>query len=260
LKPANTQQQIELSVTNWAAWAPGLPDKSAWYAWADGEKQTILEPDEPDVKFVAPLMRRRLSSLSRMAFRVATDCLNSEHRPASIVFCSRYGEYRRSFEILKNLAAAEPASAAAFSMSVHNTAASLFAIENKQTRPTNAIAGGDATLETAFLEAGSLLNEHPAASVLVVYHDEPLPELYRNQPTTVMNRLAFAMLLQQPSATRNTIDLGLSWGTDRSASKLPKTPLDPALRVLKLLLRGGAPVILDTGRLMWTWKARNAAD
>lgn len=250
-----SDHQIKLSVCRWAAWAPGLTSRPAWHAWATGAR-TITGPVSPDVQFVAPMMRRRLSRLSRMAFRVAADCLTEVEDPVAYVFCSRYGEYGRSYEILRDLANCEPASAAAFSMSVHNTSVSLFAIEQQDSSPSNAIASGEATLEAAFLEAWSLLSDSAASTVLVVYHDEPLPELYQSQETTVSNSAAFAMLLRLPDADRDAIDLSLAWG--ESAGK-PALPSDPALRVLDLLLKDGDPVVLDTGRLIWTWSTDTAS-
>ncbi len=247
-----SQQQIALAVCRWAAWAPGVTDSPSWHAWADGEK-TITGSVAPDVQFVAPMMRRRLSRLSRMAFRVAVDCLADEEESVAYVFCSRYGEYHRSYGILKDLANGEPASASAFSMSVHNTSASLFAIEKQDSSQSTAVAGGEATLEAAFLEAWCLLSNDAASTVLVVYHDEPLPELYRDQATTVLNSAAFAMLLRLPDAGQDVIKLRFSWDARREETAPPRLASDPALQVLGLLLKGGKPVVLDTGRLVWTW-------
>ena len=245
-------QHIELAVTRWAAWAPGLTDHAAWHSWAEGA-ESVSEPDAPDVKFVAPLMRRRLSRLSRMAFRAAADCLTDECEPTAFVFCSRYGEYHRSFGILENLVKEEPASAAAFSMTVHNTSVSLFAIEKQSTVQSTAIAGGETTLESAFLEAWSLLTSNAGAPVLVVYHDEPLPNLYQGQDTTVATSAAFAMLLQLPNTAPNATHLQLAWNSANPEKDQAKTPMDPALLVLRLLLQSGEPVVLATDRLEWTW-------
>lgn len=247
-----SRQQITLAVCRWTAWAPGVTDSPSWHAWAEGAK-TINGPIAPDVQFVAPMMRRRLSRLSRMVFRVAADCLGEEKDTAAYVFCSRYGEYHRSFGILNDLANGEPASAAAFSNSVHNTSASLFAIEQHDRSQSTAVAGGEATLEAGFVEAWCLLSDDIVSTVLVVYHDEPLPDLYRGQPTTVVNGAAFAMLLRLPDGGRDAIDLRLSWDVQKQIPGAPGPASDPALKVLGLLLKGGDPVVLDTGRLAWTW-------
>lgn len=248
----NSQQQIDLAVCRWSAWAPGLVDQASWHGWAEG-RETISGPVAPDVRFVAPLARRRLSGLSRMVFRAAADCLADEQGPVSYVMCSRWGEFDRSFGILTGLAKGEAVSAAAFSNSVHNTSASLFTIEKQDHSQSTALAGGDATLEAGFIEAWCQLNDGLAPSVLVVYHDDPLPELYRGQPSTVVHSAAFAMLLRLPRPGQDAIDLRLSWAPRGAAPGTPSTVPDPALEVLRLLLNGGDPVVFDRERLAWTW-------
>jgi hypothetical protein len=243
-----------LSVCRWSAWAPGVTDIPAWHSWAEGET-AINGPVAPDIKFVAPMARRRLSGLSRMVFRVSAECLTDEEESIAYVFCSRYGEYNRSFSILNNLANGEPASAAAFANSVHNTSASLFAIEKQDHAQSTAIAGCESTLEAGFMEAWSLLSNGVASVVLLVYHDEPLPNLYQGQSSTVTNSAAFAMLMCLPKAAHDMIDLSLSWGTRRTLAAESNMVADPALQVLKLLINGGGAVELVTQRLVWNWSA-----
>jgi hypothetical protein len=239
--------EIALTVWRWSVWPP-LADSRA----------TPEEDLRPDVSFVSAMMRRRLSTLSRMAFRVAADCLLDEVEPVRHIHCSRYGEYRRNFRILEGLAANEPVSAAAFSMSVHNTASSLFAIETKDTAPSTALAGGEATLETAFLEAWSQLCADPHGRILIVYHDETLPNLYCGQETTVRSNSAFAMLVSPADATAARPILRLGWHARSQAAPQPSPPGDPSLEVMSLLRSGGPPFTFDAGRLVWTWTRTNA--
>lgn len=251
-------QQISLAIHRWAAWAPGLATAADWRSWAQGER-AIGGSEPPDVAFVAPLMRRRLSGLSRMAFRVAADCLG-ETNDVAYVFCSRYGEYQRSFGILTDLAQDAPASAAAFSMSVHNTAASLFAIETKHTSSAVSVAGGDTTLETGFIEAWSQLESRAANSILLVYHDEPLPPIYSEQSTTVEHPVAIALLLRSVREKDPSDILHLGWDSSEKVLDSAGFPPNPALSVLKSLLTGGAAIVFDSGRLVWTWSVTHASD
>jgi hypothetical protein len=253
-----SRHQISLAIQRWAAWTPGLTTPAEWRSWAEGARE-IGGLDPPDVSFVAPLMRRRLSSLSRMAFRAAADCLD-ETNDVAYVFCSRYGEYHRSFGILTDLAQGSPASAAAFSTSVHNTAASLFAIENKHTSSAISVAGGDATLETGFIEAWSQLASNAANAILLVCHDEPLPPLYSEQRTTIYHPAAIAMLLRSAREGDSSDILHLRWDSSVTDSAPPAPPADPALSVLKSLLTNGGTVEIDSGRLVWTWSATLGAD
>lgn len=251
-------KEISLSVCRWAAWAPGLNSWDDWKAWAGGSS-VATGPATPDVRFVPPMMRRRLSGLSRMAFRVAEDCLADREQQVAYVFSSRYGEYQRSYQLLADLARDEPLSAAAFSMSVHNTAASLFSIERGDTSQSTSVAGGEATLETAFLDAWCLLQDGAAPAVLVIYHDEVLPELYQAQTTTVGTSAAIAMLLQQSNSTSDDeTQLTLSWRARQKGSAADPALADPALQVLKLLIKGDGSLAVDAGRLMWTWSAQSA--
>src|SRR3546814_2251732 len=101
----NAADSAALAVSCWAAYAPGLPDRASWHEWAAGKK-SIAGPADPDVSFVKPLLRRRLSPLNRMAFYVASSCMPEGETPFCI-FCSRYGEYARAFEILNSMAEGE---------------------------------------------------------------------------------------------------------------------------------------------------------
>jgi hypothetical protein len=205
------------------------------------------------------MLRRRLSNLSRMTFRVATDCLADEKTSPVQLFCSRYGEYGRKYNILSSLSSGESPSAMAFSMSVHNTSASLFSIDRQDTANSTSLAGGEATLETAFVEAWSLLTAGEASSVLVVYHDEPLPEIYREQITTVAHPAAIALLLRLPNTAEETLRVTLDWSVKDQDTQMAEPLLDPALRVLRLILSGGDSVTNDTGRLIWNWGQNSAA-
>src|SRR3546814_2016240 len=138
--------------------------RASWHEWAAGKK-SIAGPADPDVSFVKPLLRRRLSPLNRMAFYVASSCMPEGETPFCI-FCSRYGEYARAFEILNSMAGGEPVSPNAFSLSVHNTVSSLFSIARGDRTHSTAMAAGASTLEGGFLEASGLLAEAPAASAL----------------------------------------------------------------------------------------------
>ena len=247
---------IDLAVVRWSAWAPGLSEVTAWKKWAAGTRDLSPQPEKPDVSFVPAMLRRRLSSLSRMAFHVAAQCLDSGAPPDAYVFCSRYGEYERSFEILSGLARQEAVSPAAFSHSVHNTSASLFSIDREDPAPYTALAAGAATLESAFLEAWSLLKSQEAGRVLLVYHDEPLPPLYKEQDTNVTLNCALALVLQLSDADLKTDRLRLSWQGSPDDSSLPLEANDPALGVLRLLINGGDPFTNDTGRLVWSWTRR----
>jgi hypothetical protein len=249
-------KEVELAVVRWSAWAPGLGEATDWKNWAAGKCDLSPHGEKPDVRFVPAMLRRRLSVMSRMAFHVTAACLDGETLPDAYVFGSRYGEYARSFEILSRLARQEEVSPTAFSLSVHNTSASLFSIYHQDPTTYTALAAGPATLESSFLEAWSLLKSQEACRVLLVYHDEPLPPLYGEQETNVTQRCALALVLQLCEVAHTSDRLHLSWQGRPDDSCLPIEANDPALRVLRLLIVGGDPIQNDTGRLTWNWARR----
>ena len=250
---------VALAVVRWSAWAPGLSTPAAWEKWAAGALDPSPHAEKPDVSFVPAMLRRRLSSLSRTVFHVAATCLDGEAPPDAYVYCSRYGEYERSFEILSGLAQHETVSPAAFSHSVHNTSASLFSIAREDPAPYTALAAGAATLESAFLEAWTLLKSGEAGRVLLICHDEPLPPLYKEQETNVTLNCALALLLQPCKTDFDADQLEVSWQGSPVGSPLPLKADDPALQVVRLLINGGEPFKNDTGRLIWQWTKRARA-
>ena len=72
---------------------------------------------------------------------------------------------------------------------------------------------------------------------------------------------AVAMLLRLPDDNAGGTGLSLGWTPHGETDDPPRDAIaDPAMEVLKLLLNGTGTFVLDTGRLVWTWKARHGAD
>jgi len=131
----------------------------------------------PGVEALDPMVRRRLSRLSRLALQAAYDCAGSEH-PVRMVFASRHGELVRTTGILADIGAAEPVSPTAFSLSVLNAVTGIFGIARRDRSPATAIAAGHETLGYALLEAYSQYETSPASPVLLVYAHEPADPVY----------------------------------------------------------------------------------
>lgn len=152
----------------------------------------------PDTGFIEPMVRRRLSSLSRVALKVAHDCAN-EQQAVRMVFASRHGELRRTTDILRAITAAEPVSPNAFSLSVLNAMSGIFGIARGDRSPATAISAGAETLGYALLEAYAQYMKQPSPPVLVVYADEPADALYGDVEDEVQKG-AVAILLDADSA------------------------------------------------------------
>lgn len=248
------QHRIEVSVANWSAWAPGLSTRADWRGWARGEREFGAADEKPPCAFIKPMLRRRMSRLSRMALEVAEACREEEARPYH-VFCSRYGEYARTTEILFAMARGEPMSPAAFSQSVHNTSAGLFTISHQDTAPSTTVAAGEATLEAGFLEAYTALATGAAKEVLVVYHDEPLDALYGKTEPALPAPLAAAFLLRLPQGGDETV-LQLECA---SAQKAVSNGMHPVLQVIRILTGEAERAEAATPRLVWEWQRCAAA-
>lgn len=210
---------MRLNISACAAWAPGLGDIGQWRSWP----AAALPPDDgsaPPIPFVDALLRRRLGRLSRMALHVAHEAA-AQVTQLSTIFASRHGELSRTVGILHALAVDEPPSPAAFSLSVHNSAAGIFSIARADQSPSTALAAGDETLLWALQDAAIRLAATPDFPILLVYADEPLPDEYRSFATPEPAH-ALAFLLCSGDAMR------LNW-TANNGNTLSKEPLSMAM-------------------------------
>ncbi|WP_175948550.1 beta-ketoacyl synthase chain length factor [Burkholderia pyrrocinia] len=142
-----------------------------WSFWSAASSTKL------DADFLEPMVRRRLSSLSRAALKVAHDCAGG-HQAVRVVFASRHGETQRTTEILRAITALDPVSPNAFSLSVLNAMSGVFGIARGDRSPATAISAGAETLGYALLEAYAQYMTQPFPPVLVVYADEPADALY----------------------------------------------------------------------------------
>ncbi len=112
----------------------------------------VLKPGEaPDVNFVPPVMRRRLSPLQKIFFHLA----NFEGMPApkNVVFASRDGEGTLTRRIVDDFQTDGSVSPQRFSTSVYNAAPGLWSVFTKNTAPYTAIAAGDESVRCGLIEA-----------------------------------------------------------------------------------------------------------
>lgn len=146
----------------------------------------------PTARFVAPMMWRRLSSLSKIALKVAHDCLLPQQK-VRLVFASRHGEMNRTTSILRSLCAREPepASPTAFSLSVLNAMPGILGIAREDRSASLALSAGEQTLGYGLLEVFAQYEEDNTSPVLFVYADEPIDPMYAvAQRETVNGALA----------------------------------------------------------------------
>ena len=121
--------------------------------------------------------RRRMGAMERLMARCALGVLREEPA-AEIILCSRYGNVAALESLLRSIAAEEPLSPMAFSLSVHNATAGLLEqIRGDRTGHT-ALAAGRDTVAAGLSEAYASLATAPDRPVALVFGDWPLPDIY----------------------------------------------------------------------------------
>ncbi|NPT42139.1 hypothetical protein GNZ12_12590 [Paraburkholderia sp. 1N] len=156
----------------------------------------------PDIGFIEPIVRRRLSTLSKVALKVAHDCVSQDE--VRVVFASRHGELRRTTDILRTISAGEPVSPTAFSLSVLNAMTGVFGIARGDRSSASAISAGAETLGYALLEAYAQYATQPGSPGLLVYADEPADPAYGTIEDEVQGG-AIAVLLNGEAAARQLV-------------------------------------------------------
>jgi hypothetical protein len=240
---------IGFSVNAWSAWAPGLVDHDAWRAWAAAPWVPVGD-DTPALAEVPAMQRRRIERLGRMAIQTAFWCQQAQDSGVPLVFASRHGDVARSMELLEALATDQPPSPTTFGLSVHNAIAALYSILRHERGNYIALAGGIATVETACVEAATLLADG-APEVLLVVYDAPLPGIYAgfaDEPDA-----GFAWCWRIGPATGSTPALALTWDADASADSTEATALPHGLDVLRFFLSGDASLRWRCDGTVWLW-------
>lgn len=234
---------IQFRVKQWAAWAPGLDNQTAWQAWL-AHPEFNLPDDSPELREMPAMLRRRAGRLGKVALQAAYWALDNS-APCPMIFASRYGDMTQAVDLLSQLDREAMVSPAAFSMSVHNAIGALFSIARKDPGAYTAVAAGQETIEAAFTEAQGLLADG-APGVLVVYYEEPLPAALHSFALPHEFPRAFACYLE-PALTG--ISLSTTISEDSSNSDLPAD-----LAALRFLLSDEPLYKHTAGGRTWLWQ------
>jgi beta-ketoacyl synthase-like protein len=213
---------------------------SRWATWGDKDCST-----QPQIAFIEPLVRRRLSFLDRIALHVANACV-AEGEPVHLVFASRHGELARSAELLAQLAAGELPSPMSFSLSVLNAAAGLYGIARKDRSPATAMSSGEATFPLALVEASAQALKNPQATVVLAFADEPPPAVYQTLVDSPRAAHAIALRLEARNATHA---VELSW----SSAEGEDAPEEAVWRFAHSLEQRKAGAWSNNGQ-QWQWR------
>lgn len=240
---------IEITVADWAAWAPGLHSREDWRAWASQPRM----PDEdgaPPLTEVPAMQRRRIERLGRMAVQAAYWCAQASDERIPLVFASRHGDVQRSFELLDQLTRGEAMSPTHFGLSVHNAIAALYSIVRGERGNYIALAAGRSTAEAAMVEAAGLLADG-APEVLVVVYDARPPQVYADFLDEPDPYYAWCWRVR---ADGQGVRLALATRPeplDSAPAALPQ-----GLDVLRFFLAGDAGLTHSANGVAWAWSRR----
>jgi hypothetical protein len=218
---------------------------ASWAAWRATDQET-----SPQVTFIDPQIRRRLSLLDRIALHVAHSCVRPGEQVRT-VFASRHGELARSAELLGQLAHDEMPSPMAFSLSVLNAAVGLYGIARKDRSASTALASGEDTLPMALVEAAAQAWDGQDGPVVLAYADEPPPAIYRTLIASPRSAHAVAVRLD-PAEARQTVVM--SWTQSDAQEDAEAAPR----AFLACLERGTASTWRGAGRA-WSWRPHGDA-
>lgn len=164
---------MDFTVASYAAWR------------AEGADGTVAKPD---VSFIPPLERRRLTGVERAALAVAWQVRPEGEVP--VVFASRWGEIGVTVKLMTQFHADREMSPAGFSASVHNAAPGAFSLLTHNHAPYTAIAARERSLEAGLLEALT------QGAVVFVFAEEATPAFYAPEFGPLQPACALAVRLE----------------------------------------------------------------
>ena len=170
---------MDFTVASYAAWR------------AEGADGTVAKPD---VSFIPPLERRRLTGVERAALAVAWQVRPEGEVP--VVFASRWGEIGVTVKLMTQFHADREMSPAGFSASVHNAAPGAFSLLTHNHAPYTAIAARERSLEAGLLEALT------QGAVVFVFAEEATPAFYAPAFGPLQPACALAVRLEPGGSCR----------------------------------------------------------
>ncbi len=188
---------------------------------------------------VPAMLRRRLSAMGRVALSLVIPLID-QWGDMPIVYVSRHGEVGRTLGLLQDMARGELMSPTAFSLSVHNSTAGLYSIHRGLTKNITAMSGGSEDLLPGLLEAlGQCTAEEP--QVLVLFCDEPVPELYRHQVNQPEALYALALVLNR----------GASWVLEALGQPQANSAEPQSLQLLQHLEASAPSLMFSDSGCLW---------
>lgn len=245
---------LDFVIKDWAAYAAGLHSAAHWQAWA-AQPYLPVGDEQPELREMPAMARRRLGALGRAAVQAAWWCQGATAGGMPVVLASRYGDAVRSLELLAELAREQPLSPTAFGLSVHNAIGAQYSIARGDRANYLSIAAGAAGAAAAMVEACGLLADG-ADEVLVVNYDAPLPGDYARFEDEPSACYAWAWRVAKPvaePAEQQRVQLS----ADQAPAGEPcggHAGLPFGLDVLRFFVGGDAQLQRRADGRQWTWQ------
>jgi hypothetical protein len=231
----------------WSAWAPGLTTRRQWLDFCQGKKRKI-SGESPELHGISPLLRRRMSRLTRMSMAAALDCCRRASLPPGkvrVVLASRHGEMATAVKLLDQMLAGESLSPMDFSGSVHHTPGFYFSLVTSNRLPMHAVA------------AAGLLSDREKPPVLLIYGDDVLePSFSRWEARGTFPCAAAILLAGEKSAKGAPVRFSMRGSRSgkpiRSLVRKPASP--PVLQFLRWWINGSKDLEMSFRGRVWRWE------
>jgi hypothetical protein len=233
---------VTFSIGQWRAWAPEMRDAESWMQWANNPYCPLADHESPELNFLTPVQRRRLSPMARMVFDCAWPL--ADNRPSMpLVFASQHGETTRSFALLQAMGRHEGLSPTSFGLSVHNAVAGMWSkIRGGNTKAIALSVNADG-LEQAFMEAAFLLRRGARAAMVVLAEERPPPAYI---PWIADVPFSYAVAFR--------IERGVQWRLEQHQDQSGIPQLWPnALNFVRHLCLGSPTLQNTNGDQHWLW-------
>ncbi len=128
-----------------------------------------------DYSFIPASFKRRMSKIEKLSLFLAKESSKNLSQNVPSVFVSRFGEWNKTIELMKEFYEDRELSPQGFSTSVHNASAGFFSIIFNNKESYTAIAGGKDSIENGILESYCMNTPN-----LFVFSEEETPEFYKD--------------------------------------------------------------------------------
>lgn len=152
---------MELYINRWAYWAPPADNQAS----------------SPPLDYVSPLLKRRLSQLTRMTIEVVHQVLDAAPE-SGLVFISSGGESARQLQVDRMLIEDGGILPAPFSLSVFNASPAMATIALGMKGGYTALFPAENLFQEGLVYGAAPIMAGETESVILVFADQLLPEEY----------------------------------------------------------------------------------